>query len=158
MQIGINFYKLFSGVEKIPAISLICSKIMEVEEKVAIFLEHDDEMKQLDEKLWIFSQSEFLPHLTENSEEFDEFKEETPILLTTKKENIIEAENLMIFKKPENYEFFQNYKKIFFLFTPEVEAELLNARAFWKEVSSQKEAFFCKFYEQSSDKKWKLKV
>lgn len=157
-MITINFYKLFEKGNLLSAISLISNKILEADEKVILFLEGEDEMKQMDEKLWSFSQSEFIPHLSENSEEFEEFKDETPILLTTKQENTISATNLIIFKKPQNIEFFKQFNRVFFLFSQENEEELLKAREFWKEVSGLKQEFASKFYEQGSDKKWNLKA
>ena len=157
MQITINFYKLFLEELKWHSISLICSKIMEQNEKVVIFFESEEEMKFGDDKLWTFSQSEFMPHLTYDSSDFEEFKEEVPILLTCKKENLIDAENLIILKKPNEHLFFNNYKKVFFIFSNELEDDLFKARQLWKEISVMKD-FKSTFYEQGEDRKWQLKA
>ena len=154
----INFYKLFSGDILAHSISLICNKILESGEKVVIFFETDEQMKQLDEKLWTFSQSEFMPHMMETSEEFQEFKEEVPILLSTNFENVINAENLIILEKHNNFENLKKFNKTFFLFEGENVEALTKARTFWKEVSVLKTDFNSKFYEQSAEKKWSLKA
>jgi DNA polymerase IIIc chi subunit len=158
MQSTFNFYKLLESSLLTSAISTISSKVMEFGEKTIVFFETDQEMNQVDEKLWTFSQSEFMPHLCFNAEEFEEFKDEVPLLLTTQKQNDIEAENLIILKPFNEVEFFINFKKIFFLFSSENQEELTNARNFWKEIASKKDKFASKFYEQGEDKKWKLKA
>jgi DNA polymerase-3 subunit chi len=158
MECAVNFYKLLEKGDLISTIYLVCNKIMESGGKVVIYLENEKEMTELDDKLWTASQSEFMPHLTANSPEFEEFKEEVPILLTTNMVNEIEAENLIILKPMRNFEAFKAFEKSFFLFAGSIEDELLNARAFWKEVSAMKPAFTCKFYEQSRERKWELKA
>jgi DNA polymerase IIIc chi subunit len=158
MERAFNFYKLFENSLLVPAISTISGKIMETGEKTLTFFQTEEEMRRVDEKLWTFSQSEFMPHLTFDSDEIEEFKDEVPLLLTTRQENTIEAENLIILNPNSSFDFFAKFKKVFFLFSPEVEDELLKARNFWKEVSSKKDQFTCKFYEQGSDKKWQLKA
>ena len=158
MQSTVNFYKLLESSLLVSAISTISSKIMESGEKTIVFFETEDEMRQVDEKLWTFSQSEFMPHLCFNAEEFEEFKDEVPLLLTTQMQNDIEAENLIVLKPFANTDFFSKFKKVFFLFSSESQQDLTDARNFWKEVASKKDKFASKFYEQGEDKKWKLKA
>ena len=157
-MVTINFYKLFSSDFCLPSIALIANKILDADEKAILFFETTEDLKQMDEKLWQFSQSEFIPHLSELSEEFEEVKDEVPLLLSNNKNNIIEATNLFIFKPCADFEFLKKFNKVFFLFSSDIETELLNARAFWKEFANLKEDFSAKFYEQSADKKWSLKL
>jgi DNA polymerase IIIc chi subunit len=131
---------------------------MEFGEKTLVFFDNEEQMRQVDEKLWTFSQSEFTPHMTFDAEEFEEFKDEIPLLLSTKKHNDIGAENLIILKPFNDVDFFNQFKKVFFLFSSENQQDLTDARNFWKEISSQKDKFVSKFYEQGEDKKWKLKA
>jgi DNA polymerase-3 subunit chi len=154
----INFYKLFSSENSLSAMALICNKIFESGEKVVIYLENEEEIKTLDERLWSFSQSEFIPHMTETSEEFSEFQDEVPILLSNNFENVINAENLIILKRIESLEGFEKFNKIFFLFEGEDVESLKKAREFWKQISALKNDFQAKFYEQSEEKKWSLKA
>lgn len=157
-MVTINFYKLFSSDLSLPSIALIANKILDADEKAILFFETEEELKQMDEKLWQFSQSEFIPHLSELSEEFEEVKEEVPLLLSNNKKNIIDATNLFIFKPCSDFEFLKRFNKVFFLFSSEIETELLNARTFWKEFANLKEDFSAKFYEQSAERKWSLKL
>lgn len=157
-MVTINFYKLFASDLSLPSIALIANKILDADEKAILFFETTEDLKQMDEKLWQFSQSEFIPHLSELSEEFEDVKEEVPLLLSNNKNNVIEATNLFIFKPCMDFEFLKRFNKVFFLFSSDQEAELLNARTFWKEFSALKGDFTAKFYEQSADKKWSLKL
>lgn len=157
-MVTINFYKLLSSDLLLSSIALIANKILDLDEKAILFFDNTEDLKQMDEKLWQFSQSEFIPHLSELSEEFEEVKEEVPLLLSDNKNNVIEATNLFIFKPCKDFEFLKRFNKVFFLFSSEVEVELLNARAFWKEFANLKEDFSSKFYEQSADRKWSLKL
>lgn len=155
----INFYKLFSLEGFLPSIALISNKILDQDEKAVLFFESEEKLNEMDERLWSFSQSEFIPHLSELSDEFEEdIKDEVPLLLSNNKNNIINATNLFIFAPCTDFDFLQKFNKVFFLFNPEIEAELLSARTFWKEVSALKEKFDAKFYEQSAEKKWSLKL
>lgn len=157
-MVFINFYKLFAFAGFIPSIAMLANKILDADEKALLFFESEEELKQMDEKLWSFSQSEFIPHLSELSEEFEEVKDEVPLLLSSNKNNAIEATNLFIFKPCTDFDFLKKFNKVFFLFNPEIEEELLEARKFWKEVSPLKNDFSAKFYEQSENSKWILKV
>lgn len=157
-MVTVNFYKLFSSDLLLSSIALIANKILDLDEKAILFFDSPEDLKQMDEKLWQFSQSEFIPHLSELSEEFEEVKEEVPLLLSNNKNNVIEATNLFIFKPHNDFEFLKRFNKVFFLFDSELETELLNARAFWKEFANLKEDFSSKFYEQSADRKWSLKL
>lgn len=150
----INFYKLATPEGLVGGISSICNKVFEVGEKSLIFLEDAQVMNNIDEKLWTFSQSEFMPHMKESDVEFEEFKDEVPLLLTTKEQNDIYAENLIILKPNYKTDFIKNFTKVFFLFSGSVEEELKNAREFWKNL----EGFKAKFYEQTEDMKWQLKA
>lgn len=157
-MVTINFYKLLSSDLLLPSIALIANKILDADEKAILFFDMQEDLKQMDERLWQFSQSEFIPHLSELSEEFEEVKEEVPLLLSNNKDNSINASNLFIFKPCADLEFLKKFNKVFFLFSSDLEAELSNARTFWKEFSSLKEDFTAKFYEQAGDRKWSLKL
>ena len=156
MHLSINFYKLIEEQNLINSIYLICEKIMEKGEKAILYCNTKENLAYLDEKLWTFSQSEFIPHMTKDSEEFEEFKDEVPILLTDTGENMINAENLIILKPLEDYTLLSNFSKVFFLFSSEDKEQLTEARQFWKSLSQLKN-YQCKFYEQNKDNKWELR-
>ena len=158
MQITVNFYKLLDGSHLINSIFLICNKILQIDEKTIIYLKNEEQVNYFDDKLWTASQNDFLPHLTSNSGEFEEFKDEVPILLTAEKSNLINAENIIILEPNRDFEMLKSFKKVFFLFSSENEEELLNARNFWKEISNLKADFSSKFYLQNQDKKWELQA
>lgn len=158
MQISVNFYKLLDSNNLINSIFLICNKILQIDEKAIICLKNEEQVSYFDEKLWTASQNDFLPHLTSNSSEFNDFKDEVPILLTSDKQNLINAQNIIILEPNRDFEMLKSFKKVFFLFSPENEEELLSARNFWKEISSLKGEFNSKFYFQNQDKKWELQV
>lgn len=157
-MIKVNFYKLFKIENRIQAVSLICNKILELDERVIINCNTDPEVNEFDEKLWVFSSGEFLPHMTSSAKEFKEFEAEIPIVLHTNAENIIGAQNLIIFNSNVSFDNLKSYQKVFFIFPGDIEHELASVRSFWKEVGNLKEVFAVNFYEQNEKNAWSLKV
>lgn len=139
-------------------VALICNKILDLQEKAILLLKDTSEEQTLDEKLWVFSAGEFLPHISSSSPEFKEFSSYINIAMHNAEDNIINAQNLIIFNKEINIESLKLYNKVFYVFAGDIEGELKSARELWKEVSNFKNDFTLNFYEQNADKNWVLKA
>jgi DNA polymerase IIIc chi subunit len=151
----VNFYKTLNSSFLINSVSLICKKVLDLNERLIVLCDNQPEEEALDAKLWTASQSDFLPHMRFSAPEFNEFKDEIPIILTSNILEIEEVVNIIILKPIMDFEVLKNFSKVFFLFCGDKVEDVSGARDFWRCVSVLN-YFNLNFYLQKPDAKWEL--
>ena len=142
----INFYQSEEVIYK--AIAPILIKILDQEKKAYIFTK-DENIKEIDDGLWSFSKTKFVPHATT----FDNLKiTEQPIFIGSKLENINNA-NYLIKTTPAEEEFCKKFERICYFFNSE---NLKEARDLWKKYQSQN--FELNFYKKDKSNWHKINL
>lgn len=141
MTTEINFYQLENFDYK--AIAAILLKVREENKRSLIFVKNEEIIKILDEGLWSFSKTKFLPHSTK----FDRLKpSEQPTFITNEENNENKAEYLITLDEV-NDEFLKNFQKAFYFFN---NSNLEKARALYRKY--QKQSLSLNFYKKDGDK------
>lgn len=124
------------------------SKLIEKDKRVIIYSENQEKIKKLDDTLWNMKKVGFLPHLIEN----EKFAEQTPIVLSNKKENKNNANFLLISTFLNDFEYLSQFEKIFYIFSPinnEIIENTLKAWNIYRENN-----FSTKLLEKNNEGKW----
>ncbi len=137
----INFYHLENINYKI--IAQILLKIRDEGKRTLIYAKTDELLKQIDEGLWSFSKTKFLPHATkwENVNYLDQ-----PIFLTNEEDNQNKAEFLLMLDAV-NDNFLKNFEKTFYFFS---DNNIEFARKLYTDY--KKKSFSINFYKKDGDK------
>ena len=125
----------------------IILKILENSKKGYILCKNKEEMKQLDNLLWTFSQLSFLPHATEE----DDYQEAQSLLLITKcpasnlndKFLILTSEDLFLEK------YILEYTKLFIITTQQVDIQ-----KFIDSIGTKTDEVQIKYFLQNYDASW----
>ena len=140
----INFYQIDDILYK--SIAPLLLKIMEENKKVLIYCQDEQQLNEVDNGLWSFSKTKFLPHGTKK----DKIKpDKQPIFITDKIDNSNQADYLVIFVEVEE-KFLSQFDKIFYFFGS---GNLADARKLWKKYKEQN--FSLNFYKKENNK-WEL--
>ena len=137
----INFYHLENINYKI--IAQILLKIRDEGKRTLIYAKTDELLKQIDESLWSFSKTKFLPHATkwENVNSLDQ-----PIFLTNEEDNQNKAEFLLMLDAV-NDNFLKSFEKTFYFFS---DNNIEFARKLY--LDYKKKSFSINFYKKDGDK------
>jgi len=136
----INFYQIDDVLYK--SIVPLLFKVLEENKKALIYCQNEQQLNEIDNSLWSFSKTKFLPHGTKN-DKIDSIKQ--PILLTNKLENDNKANYLIMFCEVEE-RFLQQFEKIFYFFGS---GNIKDARKLWERYKNQ--SYFLNFYKRDSD-------
>lgn len=138
----INFYQVDDLLHK--SISSLLIKFL-VEKKRAIIYSKDIEiLKQVDDGLWSFSKTKFIPHVTI----WDKFDyNQQPFLLTNREENVNQSDFLIMLDGVSN-DFLAQFSKSFYFFSI---ANKDQARELWSDYKKQSAKL--NFYRKD-DNKW----
>ncbi|MBP7709538.1 MAG: DNA polymerase III subunit chi [Rickettsiales bacterium] len=126
MAAEINFYQADETIIKSLAPLLI--KVLDEKKKALIFCKNAAQIKAIDDSLWSYGRSKFIPHITISDTDF--VMERQPILISDKEENANKADYLVFFDLPSS-EFLSSFKRVFHFFE---EAGFSNAAALAKKV------------------------
>jgi len=137
----INFYQFESLDYK--AIAQILLKVREEKKRTIIYAKTDEVLKQIDDVLWSFSKTKFLPHATkwENVNFLDQ-----PTFLTNEENNQNQAEFLLMLDAVSD-NFLKKFEKVFYLFTNN---NVESARKLYSNY--KKNSFTVNFYKKDGDK------
>lgn len=138
----INFYQTDDIIHK--SMVPLLQKILEDNKKVLIYSKNSELLKQIDEGLWSFSKTKFLPHSTK-FEKLDPIK--NPIFLTDEELNENNAEFLIMLDKVSD-DFAKKFTKIFHFFDNN---SLSEAKKLW--VHYKQKSANLNFYKKL-DGKW----
>ncbi|MDH5353021.1 MAG: DNA polymerase III subunit chi [Gammaproteobacteria bacterium] len=105
----------------------LCQKAYEKKQRTLLLTQSPDQTEHLDRQLWIFNDDSFVPHDTEQADEFD-----TPILINNNAENDNERQLLINLsgRIPDN---FAQYERIIELVTEENKQQARQHYSFYKE-------------------------
>lgn len=138
----INFYQIDDLLYK--SIAPLLLKILEENKKALVFCRDEQNIKMIDDGLWSFSKTKFVPHATQ-ADKLDPLRQ--PVFISDKADNTNKAEYL-IMTDPVDDDFLQQFNKVFYFF--EVK-DLDNARRMWTEF--KKKSFNIGYYKKE-DGKW----
>ncbi len=111
----------------------------------------DERLEYFNSYLWTFRPDSFLPHGTDK----DGPAEQQPILLTSKQENLNEADVLFLIDGADSSDL-MSYKRCITLFDGQDDEALGHARAFWKQ--SKADGLDVIYWQQASNGKWEQKA
>jgi len=140
----VNFYQIDDLLYK--SIAPLLLKILEENKKVLIYSQNEQQIEEIDNGLWSFSKTKFLPHGTKN-DKIDHAKQ--PIFITDELENHNKANYLIMFGEAEK-QFLQQFDKVFYFFGS---GDIADARKLWEKYKNQ--SCSLNFYKKD-DTGWKL--
>ena len=110
----INFYQI-DQIDQ-TAIANLAHKILKLKKRLLIFGKDQELLKQIDDKMWSFSKTKFLPHATkwEIAENKNCKLIDQPIFITN--EELEDDFQQLIKFSPVTIEFAQKFEKIFYFF------------------------------------------
>ena len=117
----INCYQCEDLIYK--PIALLCSKILEDSGKILILLDVKDsekakiDNKEIDDGLWTFSKTKFLPHASVFDNDF--LPSRQPIFITNTEENLNDA-NYLIITGAVSTNFIKQFDKICYFYRPDI--------------------------------------
>lgn len=111
----INFYQADETIIKSLAPLLI--KVLEENKKALVFCADEKKISEIDNSLWSYGRSKFIPHLTILDKDFaKEFPfERQPILISNKEENSNQADYLVFLDEPTS-SFISSFKRVFYFY------------------------------------------
>ena len=137
----INFYQTNDLIHK--SIAPILTKILEDGKRALIFSKNQELLNQIDEGLWSFSKTKFIPHGLAQ-EEIPPLKQ--PILLTKEPKNLNAANYLIMLDKTDD-DFVADFEKVFYFFGDQ---NLAPAKDLWRYYKSKSATL--NFYKKEQDK------
>ncbi len=144
----------FYHLERVPVEQLLTellSKTLEKGWRAQVRLLSDERVKYFNSYLWTFRPDSFLPHGTES----DGLFKRQPILLTTAKENLNNADVLFLVDGIHG-EDLMSYKRCVTLLDGHDEKALSRARDFYKK--SKADGLNVIYWQQGANGKWQQKV
>lgn len=137
----INFYQTDDLLHK--AIAPILMKILEEKKRAVIYCPDAKLLNQIDEGLWSFSKTKFIPHGSKNDDIDPKLQ---PVLLTVSEENLNQADYLIMFDKISD-DFGKKFEKVFYFFNND---SLQKSKELWRHYKSQTATL--NFYKKEQDK------
>ena len=131
----INFYQVDDILYK--SIVPLLIKILDENKKASILCQDDQQVTEIDNGLWSFSKTKFLPHGT-MVDKLDHSN--LPIFITKNEENLNQASYLIMLNSAGE-QFLQQFDKIFYFFGS---GDVKNARKLW--ANYKKQSFILNFY------------
>ncbi|MFT6077330.1 MAG: DNA polymerase IIIc chi subunit [Myxococcota bacterium] len=139
----VNFYQVDDIAYR--SIAPVLIKIIDDDKKALIFCQNEAQKVEIDNGLWSFSKTKFIPHAT-ISDKLDHSIQ--PIFITELPENPNKA-NYLIMLGETTDEMLSQFEKIFYFFGS---GNLQDARRLWKKYKSQSASL--NFYKKNEGK-WK---
>jgi len=137
----INFYQTNDILHK--SIAPILLKILEEGKRALILSKNQDLLTQIDDGLWSFSKTKFVPHGTKNDKITSQNQ---PIFLSSIEENSNNASYLIFLDKPED-KFITSFDKNFYFFNDDNKKEAQNLWLHYKKLN-----YKLNFFKKESDK------
>jgi DNA polymerase IIIc chi subunit len=129
---NINFYCLNYEIKDF--LFSLLTKLIEAKNKILIYSDNEEKMRNLDKELWTFKKISFIPHLL-NTDDNASF---TPIVITNELNNINNANVLFLSKYLEDSNFINGFDKIVYFFTIKNAVSIKEAQDSWKKYEEQR--------------------
>lgn len=142
----INFYCIEEEVNNF--LYNFLSKLVDKEKRVFIYSENSEKMEKLDNTLWTMKKIDFLPHLLYS----DEGVEDTPIMISNKKENKNNSNFILISSYFDDIDFLNSFEKIFYIFSPVSQTIIEYTKNSWDKYKNQN--FNLNLLKKDSSGKW----
>lgn len=129
----------------------LLEKVLEAGHRVIVRSADAAQLKRLDELLWTYEESSFLPHGQESAG----FKELQPILLTSSQDNPNGADVLVVADSalPEQ---FDGFSRVLYMFEAEDPERLTLARRHWTSLKDR-EGVTRTYWQQDERGRWEKK-
>ncbi len=138
----INFYQVDDIIYK--SIAPLLIKVLDEEKKALIYCQDEKQVIEIDDGLWSFSKTKFIPHGTKNTKLAPANQ---PVFITNQTENANQAEYLIMLGEVEE-KFLSQFGKIFYFFSS---GNVVDARKLWAKY--KKQSFTLNFYKKA-DGSW----
>ena len=142
----INFYCIEEEVNNF--LYNFLSKLVDKNKRVFIYSENNEKMEKLDNALWTMKKIDFLPHLLYN----DEGVEDTPIMISNKKDNKNNSNFILISSYFDDINFLNSFEKIFYIFSPINQTIIEYTKNSWNKYKEQN--FNLKLFKKDNTGKW----
>jgi len=137
----INFYQTNDILHK--SIAPILMRILEEKKRALIFCKNEELIRQIDDGLWSFSKTKFIPHGTLE----DKIKAENqPVFISNQEENSNNSSYLIMLDQAED-DFIRKFEKSFYFFGDQNLQESKNLWRYYKSKSAN-----LNFYKKDQDK------
>jgi DNA polymerase IIIc chi subunit len=134
----VNFYQVDDIIYK--SIAPLLIKVLDENKKALIYCQDEKQISEIDDGLWSFSKTKFVPHGTKDTKLEPE---KQPIFITNQLENSNQAEYLLMLGEAEE-KFLKQFSKIFYFFGS---GETADARKLWAKY--KKQSFTLNFYKKA---------
>ncbi|MFT5704035.1 MAG: DNA polymerase-3 subunit chi [Rickettsiales bacterium] len=124
----INFYQVDDIIYK--SIAPLLGKVLDENKKALIYCQDEAQKVEIDNGLWSFSKTKFVPHST-SADKLDHSTQ--PIFITSSEENPNKAEYLIMLTETGE-EMLKQFDKIFYFFGS---GEVKDARRLWTKYKKQ---------------------
>jgi DNA polymerase IIIc chi subunit len=135
----INFYQVDDIIYK--SIAPLLIKVLDENKKALIYCQSEQQVQEIDDGLWQFSKTKFIPHGTKDLK-LKPIKQ--PIFITNQPENANQAEYLIMVDEAQE-DFLKQFSKIFYFFGNDT---ITDARKLWAKY--KKQSFALNFYKKDS--------
>lgn len=151
MATEINFYQL-DDTEFSRFLAVMLGKLyQEQSERILVFSEDNTLLAELDEVIWSFAKTRFIPHALST----DALPEKQPILLTAVENNQNQAK-LLVTTGNNQDEFLASFSKVFYVFANKNPQSLQQARNNWKRYKENGNPL--KYFYQDEKGSWLQKT
>lgn len=142
----INFYQIDDVIVKSMAPLLL--KVLDEKKKALIFSKDQAKIKEIDDRLWQFSKTKFVPHATIFEKDIEDLStwSRQPVLISNEEENKNEADYLIL-TEDSSSEFIEKFSRSFYFYDSMM---LENVKKFAKNIAKD---FSVKSYKKI-DGKW----
>jgi DNA polymerase IIIc chi subunit len=134
----INFYQVDDIIYK--AIAPLLIKVLDEEKKALIYCQNEQQVEEIDNGLWQFSKTKFVPHGTKTTK-LEPAKQ--PIFITDQLTNSNQSHYLIMLDEVEE-KFLNQFEKIFYFFGS---GNVADARKLWAKY--KKQSFALNFYKKA---------
>jgi DNA polymerase IIIc chi subunit len=114
MATEINFYQF--DEELIKSLAPLLLKVLEEKKKVLVFCRDEKKIGEIDNSLWSYGRTKFIPHITNFDKGFS--FERQPILISNKEENLNKADYLVFLDEPSEI-FISSFSRAFHFYNSE---------------------------------------
>ena len=144
----INFYQVSDEIYQF-LFDFLNKLLLEKDKKILIYSDENG-IKKLDDNLWSFKKTSFIPHLIDDNKNADK----VPIIITNKLENKYNCNYLITTKNLKQEEMFINsFEKVCYILNISNENSIEQAKDFWNTYYSN-DNFELFFYKKNIKNKW----
>ena len=146
---------LFYHLERQPlerVLPILVEKSLERGWRAAIRTGKTERVRDLDEMLWTYAETSFLPHSNENDSELDQ----EPALITTSDQFANAPHVIFLVERAGFPESLNAFERVVYMFDGRDDDALTEARTMWKEIRGQ--GLESTYWQQDENGRWQKKA